>query len=397
LIGASIEFHALSFVPEGPDVVVGRVETGSYAVLPEDGAQLLRNLAAGMSADQAAAWYEETYGEPVDLDDFLESMQELGFIREAGAADAAGKPPRFQRLGRALFSPPAWLLYAALVVATLIQWAGTPNLRPVPSQAFFTSSLTTVELVLMLGQLPMAFLHEAFHVLAGQRLGLHSSLGISNRYTYVVFETRSNGLLSVPRRKRYLPLLAGILLDVVMVCILDLVAAATRHGDGTHPLGGRLCLALSFSVVARIGWQFMLYLRTDLYYVMASALNCYDLHEASKAVLFNRFYRLFGLEHRLVDEEQWTQRDRTVGAWYGWFLVLGVLTALALTVFASGPILLTYLSRTLHGLSSGIGGWHFWDSLVSLLIVLVQFGLPALLARRKRRDPSRRRPRLLAA
>lgn len=397
MIDANIEFHTLSFVPDGSDVVVGRVDTGSYAVLPEDGAQLLRELIGGMPVGRAAAWYEQTYGESVDLDDFLQSMQELGFTREAGEARVAGRPPRLRWLGRALFSPPAWLLYAGLVVLTLVRWAGTPSLRPVPSQAFFTGSLVTVELVLMLGQLPLAFLHEAFHVLAGQRLGLHSSLAISNRYTYVVFETKSNGLLSVPRGRRYLPLLAGILLDVVVVCILDLVALATRQADGSYPFGGRLCLALAFSVIARIGWQFMIYLRTDLYYVLACALNCYDLHEASKAVLLNRVYRILGLDHRLVDEEQWTRRDRAVGAWYGWFLALGILTACALTVFYSVPILVTYLSRTAHGLASGLGGWRFWDSLIALFIVSVQFGLPALLAWRERRHGGRRRPRLLAA
>ena len=51
----SIEFHPLSFVPEGADVVVGRTETGTYAVLPKDGADLLRCLSSGMAAADAAA------------------------------------------------------------------------------------------------------------------------------------------------------------------------------------------------------------------------------------------------------------------------------------------------------------------------------------------------------
>lgn len=392
-----VHFHALSYVPDGDDVVVGRIETGSFAVLPADGAQLLRRLAEGQPALEAAAWYEECFGEPVDIEDFLESMDGLGFIRAPGTQQEQLRPPRFQWLGKLLFSPPAWFIYTAVAIAAVVELTGSRVLRPTASQVYFTSSLATVEAVVMFGQMPLAFLHEAYHVLAGQRIGLRSKLGISNRYTYVVFETRSNGLLGVPRRRRYLPFLAGMLLDVEVVCVLDLVAAFTRESDGAASLAGRVCLAFSFSVIGRLGWQFLLYLRSDLYYVLATALNCYDLHEASKAIFLNRVRRLLRRTGRLVDEDQWTARDRKVGAWYGWCLLLGMLATVFLTVFVSGPILVMYVARAAHGLAAGAGAWRFWDSLASLALIVFQFALPALLAWRKRRDQSGRKPHLLAA
>jgi hypothetical protein len=395
----SIEFHPLTFVPEGTDVIVGRPETGSYAVLPKDGADLLRCLSSGMSAAQAAEWYEQSFGEPVDIDDFLESMTELGFIQLPGTAQisSAQAPPRFQRLGKALFSGPAWLVYAALVAGTVIELIAHPNLRPTSSQVYFTSSLVTVQVILMAGQMPLAFLHESYHVLAGQRIGLRSRLGISNRYTYVVFETINNGLFSVPRSKRYLPILAGMLVDVVAVCVLDLTAAALSHRDGVIPLAGLLCLALSYTVLARLGWQFLLHLRTDLYYVLSTSLNCYDLHEASRSIFFNRLRRLTGRTARLVDETQWTDRDRKIGAWYGWLIVFGFLATISLTAFVTGPVGFIYLERLVRGVVAGVGTWRFWDSLFSLTLLAVQFALPVYLARRKRRRAAGRKPRLLTA
>src|SRR6185437_8524956 len=326
---------------EGDDVVVGRAETGSFAVLPKDGADLLRCLSSGMTATEAAEWYEQSFGEPVDIDDFLESMEELGFIQPPGTADAPpaqAPPPRLQRLGKALFSVPAWCAYAALVAGAVIELIAHPSLRPTSSQVYFTGSLVTVQIILMAGQMPLAFLHEGYHVLAGQRIGLRSRLGISNRYTYVVFETINNGLFSVPKNKRYLPILAGMLIDLEVVCALDLTAAALRHGDGAIPLAGRLCLALSYTVLARLGWQFLLHLRTDLYYVLSTALNCYDLHEASRSIFFNRLRRLSGRRGRMVDETQWTDRDRKIGAWYGWLIVFGFLATISLTAFVTGPV-----------------------------------------------------------
>jgi hypothetical protein len=79
-----------------------------------------------------------------------------------------------------------------------------------------------------------------------------------------------------------------MLIDTVVVGALDLTAALLRNGDGSVPFAGRLCLALSFSVAVRLGWQLLLHLRTDLYYVLSTALNCYDLHEASRSIFFNR-------------------------------------------------------------------------------------------------------------
>src|SRR3954447_23911983 len=119
---AAIAFHELSFVPEGDDVVVGRVNTDSYAVLPSDGAALLKKMAGGIPPDRAALWYESAYGEPVDIGEFLETLRELGFVRGGETAgEPAGTPARapLRRLARAAFSPLAQVGYVAVVAVWL--------------------------------------------------------------------------------------------------------------------------------------------------------------------------------------------------------------------------------------------------------------------------------------
>jgi hypothetical protein len=391
----SIQFHRLSFVQEGDDVVVGRVDTGSYAVLPLDGTQLLRHLFEGMPPDEAAQWYERTYGEPVDVDDFMTSLAELGFLRSPDEASTDGPRARFKWLGDALFSPPAALLYALLILTWVILAIHHRDIRPSPSQLFFTKSLIAMQLVVIASQFPLLCVHEGLHVLAGQRLGLASKLNISNRFTFVVVETQSNGLMSVPRRQRYLPLLAGMLGDLLALSVLGIVAELTRSSDGVLSLPGRICLAAAFTVVSRIGWQFLLYLRTDLYFVLATALNCHDLHDASKALMMNRLWRRLGRTDKLIDEDQWTEHDLKVGRWYGWFIGVGLLAAFGLTCFVTVPVTLTYLGRTCRALASGSRNGLFWDSAFSLSWNIFQFVLPAYLSRRKRRIDAGRGPRLL--
>jgi hypothetical protein len=391
----TLELHELSFVPEGDQVVVGRLDTGTYVVLPVDGAALLEKLCTGMTSEAAADWYEREFGEPVDMADFVDTLHELGFVRDGDPVLA--RPVRFRRLGQVLFSPVAWFAYAMVIAVWLVLAVRHADLRPVSSQIFFTDSLVVVQLVVTFGQLPLLLLHEGFHILAGRRLGLPSQLRMSNRLFYVVFETTLNGLLSRPRRERYLPFLAGMLCDVVVLAGLGIVADGTRAGDGSLSFTGRLCLAMGFTVLVRLGWQLQLFLRTDLYFVFATALNCYDLHDASKALLRNRIWRWLGRPGRVVDENQWTEHDRRVGRWYGPFLALGVLTAIGLAAFATVPILAQYGLTLVRHLASGRLDGLFWDAAVSLAANLTQLVLALILAVRKRHPSSRPAVRLVAA
>lgn len=388
----TLAIHELSFVPEGDDVVVGRMETGSYAVFPADGAELLKRLADGLPLEEAAEWYESTFSEPVDVEDFVSTLYELGFVQERPAV-AAGDPvpptvqapPRYQRLGRAAFSPVAWAAYAAVVLGWLLVTARHGDLAPSASHFFFVKSLLVVQLVITFGQIPLILAHEGFHVLAGRRLGLPTRLRMSNRLTYIVAETQINGLMSVPRRKRYLPFLSGMVCDCVVLAGFGLLAQAFRSADGSLSLTSKVCLSLAFTVALRIVWQFQLYLRTDLFYVVATAMKTYDLHDASKALMKNRIWRLLRLDNRVVDENQWTERDRRVGKFYGPFLVIGVCTFVAVTVFASIPVAARYFTIAVEAIGSGRVDAHFWDSVVSLCFNAAQVATLVVLSRRKRK------------
>ncbi len=385
----TIAFHELSFVPEGDEVVVGRVDAESYVVLPTDGAALLEEMVRGVPPDRAAQWYESTYGEPVDIDEFLETLHELGFVRSEGSGPESTTTPGpvpLRRLGRAAFSPFAWAAYAAVFGVWLVTVIHNDDLLPRPGHIFFADSLLVVQFGIIFGQLPLVFLHEACHVLAGRRLGLRSRLSVSNRYLYIVFETQMNGLLSVERRKRYLPFLSGMACDVVVFSLLGLLAHSTRTAGGAFSPVGKIALALAFTVLMRFAWQFQLYLRTDLYYVFATALNCHDLHNASTALLRNRIWRLLGRPNRVVDEEQWTEYDRRVGRWYGPFISLGIVVMLLITVLGSLPVTVQYIEIAVRSMRGGVGDGSFWDGLLALVILVNWFVLPAYLARRKRRQ-----------
>ena len=286
-----LRFHPLAFLEDGGEVVVGRSDIDSYGVFPVDGAALVRELAAGRPPGDAADWYADTYGERIDMADFVATLLELQLVRsESEPLVATTAPVRGQRLGCALFSPPAWGLYFLLLAAAVLVCVLDDAMLPRTDNVFFTGSLVIVAVAVFAGQLALTLWHEAFHVLAGRRLGMRSRVRISRRLYFVVFETNLDGLAVVERRRRYLPILAGLLADALAVAGLTVLAYLTRD----WPVVSGLCLALAFTTLPRMAWQFYLFLRTDIYHLIATATGCVDLDTAARALIANRVNGLLG-------------------------------------------------------------------------------------------------------
>ncbi|MEU6220969.1 hypothetical protein ABZ845_26210 [Streptomyces sp. NPDC047022] len=365
-----VRLHPLTYLEEGEEVTVGRADIDSYGLFPPDGAELLRRLESGVSPNAAAHWYTEQYGEQVDIGEFLEVLEELDLLAKDGEEVAApAGPVRWQRLGAAVYSPVAWGLYGLIVLAAVAAMVRRPELAPQYQNLFFTHrSLVLLTLGIVLGQVPWILLHESAHALAGRRLGLNSTLSISRRFYYVVFVTALDGLVAVPRRKRYLPMLAGMICDVLVISGLTLVAAALRGSTGAPGVVYRLLLSMAFAVVLRLVWQFYFFLRTDLYYLAITVLGCNDLQTTARQMLRNRLMRLLRRPERLVDESTWHERDREVARWYSWLMAAGYvfLTVTLLTAAIPTGVRLTELA--VHKLGTDLSPLNLADVLTFLVL-----------------------------
>ena len=382
-----MRFHHLTFLPEGEEVVVGRPDTDVYGVFPEDGAALLRELQAGRSPADAADWYRGTYGETVAIDEFVATLHELTFVVTDDEDTAANSPApvRWQRLGRALFSPVGWLLMALAFAAGVAVCFIDPAFAPRRSNIVFSEYLLVVELTVILGQIPLALVHESFHVLAARRLGLQSKVRLGQRFYFVVFETVLDGLVAVPRRARYLPMLAGMLADALVMAALTLTAFVTRTPDGPSALGA-VCLALAFTTLPRVAWQFYFFLRTDIYYLVTTVLGCIDLQTTSRQLLANRVNRALGRHERLFDEHQWHPRDRKAARWYAPLVVVGYGVSLAMLLLVVAPLAWEFFGQAIDRVLFGSGSTAQAIDAAGLLAVNGgQVVLAAVLAIRQRR------------
>ncbi|MEV7414173.1 hypothetical protein [Streptomyces sp. NPDC089919] len=390
-----LALHPLVYLDEGEEVTIGRPDTDSYAIFPPDGAQLVRRLQDGATPAEAADWYEAEYGERADVGDVVEALHELGFVRTGDEAAGAGPAPvRWQRLGRALFSPAAWACYAALTGWAAWRTVRSPDLVPSPHDLLFSDYYAVVNLVLLVVAVPLIAIHECYHALAGRRLGLRSRTRLSYRFYFLVVETQLDGLVSVPRRKRYLPILAGMLADVVLLSVMVTVADAARGPGGDFTLTGRVCLGLAFATLMRLLWQFFLYLRTDVYVLITTWLGCVDLHTTAVQLLRNRLLRLLRRPERTADESAWHPVDRRVGRWYSWLILGGYTVSLSTFLLGIGPVFLQMITGSLDRFGAGAhtDGVRLLDAAVFLLLTLAQVGLTAVIYARERIRNRRARP-----
>jgi hypothetical protein len=139
-----------------------------------------------------------------------------------------------------------------------------------------------------------------------------------------------------------------MLADVLAIAGLTVIAWLVPRSPG-------VCLALAFTTIPRLAWQFYFYLRTDVYVLFTTALGCVDLDTVTRGVLRNRLNRLLRRPDRLVDEEPWHPRDRRVARWYAPLHVAGYTASIVTLVVVIIPLSWRFFSPRRSGSPRGAG------------------------------------------
>jgi putative peptide zinc metalloprotease protein len=293
----------LSVQKDGNDYLVGNAEMGDFYQVPEQGVRILDMLKSGLAAPTIQARLLEEYQETVDVDGFVDQLTSIGFVHpedqklsvqarlEATAQDTRRTFNVDPRIARAIFSPPVLLCCLAVVIYAAVSAIHEPALR-INFGAFYIETWRTPFLVLVLSlALVHVAWHEMGHMLAAARHGIKSKYGIGNRLWMIVAESDLTGILTLPRSQRYFPMLAGLMVDVLWASLLTILIEVLLWSSAS-PFAIQLVQALILDIIISIRWQFNVFVKTDVYFVICNYFRHPDLDRDARAYLRDLLHRM---------------------------------------------------------------------------------------------------------
>lgn len=327
---------------EGAEVVIGDLGRQVFLAVPPEAVDILDALAAGDTVDEIADRHERRHGERLDIEGFLDVMVAEGFVVPAGADDAGsavapvqghghGTPTRNISLdwispavARRLASWPVVTALLAMIAGGVALVLPDPDVLPGSSTLLFPHGhFAAFTLVVFAAMMAATFLHELAHAVVARAAGVPVSLGIGNLMYSLAAQTDVSGLRLAPKRQRYLAFAAGAIVDLASAAVLVGVVWMDRHGWVHLPVHARDLLgAILFAYLVRASFQLLFYMRTDIYYVLATAFGAKNLLADTEVALRNLVRRLVGRRRRVEDRSGLTPRER-VAVWFYSVVYLG--------------------------------------------------------------------------
>lgn len=332
-----ITFYPLEISEQEGEWIVGRKEIGSFITLPEIGIKAIQLLKTGLTIKEARDQLEKECGEEVELEEFVETLIDVGFIQEIDdqliETEHEEIHAYFQNLkqehAQLLFSKVAYFLYAAVITTGGVILVFHPEFFPSFGDFMYTDSYTIVLLTTFVLGWIFVFKHEFYHLAAAKSLGLDAQFRISHRLYFVVAETDVTSVWTLPREKRYRVYFAGILSDLVTISLFIIILWGFRNSDHiTLKFLQTMVLMQSISLV----WQCLFFMQTDVYYIITNYFNCKNLFGDTLSFLSNLLNRVW---HRFPhhDLSAVPEREMRIVKGYSVFFVLGNVAAVGILLF----------------------------------------------------------------
>jgi putative peptide zinc metalloprotease protein len=346
----------LSVQKEGDGYYIGNAQIDAFYQFPEQGLRIIEWLREGCTATAIRSKLASDKDETVDVDDFVDTLKAIGFVYPDGdehlyheavsSSDAHDKRLRFRAslgFARTVFSLPMLALYLGVLGLAAHAAIKDPRLR-LNLDAFYLQDHLTLTLVLLLVLYGItASMHEVGHMLAAARHGVESRLGIGNRLWSLVAEADLSGILALPKSQRYLPFFGGMIVDLLSISLITLLLQWLL-AQGHDGFIVKLLQALILQITLSISWQFNLFLKTDVYYVVCNYYGHPDLDREARVYLRDKLHTasfgLFGAKTETIDRRHLGVLRTFASLW-----LVGRIGALAFLFIVLIPTLVHYFER----------------------------------------------------
>ncbi|GAA4091691.1 hypothetical protein [Nonomuraea soli] len=348
--GATVEFHPLGWRRDGDDWIVGRVDSGDFVAVPEEGLRAVLLLERGATVGETERVLD------LDAADLVTELCRAGLVRTAGGVAVPAPDPiraTFPRLRRRHVRWALHPLLPALLAVPIL--SGLLHLDRVPGwEQLIWSANGTLVLVTWTALLwSLVGLHEVAHLVTARAAGVPARISLGTRLQFLVAQTDVSGIWLAPRRVRITVYLSGIAVD------LAVAGLALTFAD-LHPLLATIVLLQ----LGRLLAQLLVFMRTDLYFLLQDLTGCRDLYgDASRylrALLCGRTGTLGSLPGR----------ERASLRLYAALLPAGTLACLGFAIVVTLPLMVTLITGALATLAATPGPLAAADALLLLTLVI---------------------------
>lgn len=378
---STFKFFDLHIGKEGEDYIVGRQDTGVYISLPEPGVEAINFLREGKSLKEAEAFLSEKYGEEITLKGLVEDFIECGFIKSVDGVVLEQvhelKEYHFTWVKKShvkwLFSKITVGLQIVFIVSGvfLLFYKGY---IPMYSDLFFHPWYTVVGGVTFVCAWLLVFKHEFYHLLAAKNYGVEGQFSFSHRLYFVVAETDLTNVWSLPKRQRYVVYFAGLLTDFFFMALCFWLRFLADSGViNLSGFGYALVKGLILMQLTQILWQFLFFMKTDIYYVIVTMFRTTDLLADTHRYIKEKLHQYFNVFSK-QDLSLISERERKVIKYYSAFYLLGSCATMVVFLFYLLPITVEFLAGSLEGVLHGAFA-EKTDGLVFISILIVYLGL----------------------
>ncbi len=374
-----LSLYPLKIRKDSKNFIVEDIHSGDFFEMPAVCIDAINMINEGLPLYHIEEVLQRNYpNEQVEIVSFVEDLLELGLVRSIDGEAISRRTMSDKqngglgwispKVGRTFFNRYSSFLYFLIILSIILLFVFKPGLFPAYEDIFLFDLMISNLVVFLALSFFLVVVHEFGHVLAVRAEGLPTKIELGHRLFFIVLETDMSRVWSLKPEKRYRLYLAGMYFDAVVLFLGLMVQILFVE----HYYVVGIAKMVVFSTFIRVIYQFCVYMKTDMYYVLENWSGCYNLMESGQKLLKQWFPFLpIGEKSSSFDGE-----DKFIRP-YALFYLLGVLLTIVITVFYNLPLIIHAGILVLPGFIEPASSIHFWDATVFLLQFVLMFGLLA--------------------
>ncbi|MBX4205887.1 hypothetical protein KW795_01690 [Candidatus Microgenomates bacterium] len=242
-----------------------------------------------------------------------------------------------------IFSPPFIVFYTLLSLSSFFLLLSNKIFIPKPQDFFWSNTYSLCLLTFFIFSWLISFLHELAHFLSAKSQGIKGKIRLSHRLNFLVIQTSYPNIYSLNKNWRIFIYLSGIILDLIVISILYLVI---KFNPNINPLIFKLIKQVILLQWLSFLWNFVLYLRTDSYFVVKELLQIDNLYIRSQQWIKHIFLGkpfLFKV----------SKREKIIINFYSAFFLVGILVSVIRYGYYQLPITINLFTTSISKLYLG--------------------------------------------